>query len=749
MFSRTAKARGMALTLKWDFPESLDFTKGVGLRAVGLAGLFLAFLLSVVPARAALQFDVFAGFDETIREGNWFPVTFEVFNDGPSFNGVIELSTAQAGSGQMRRVAVELPTHTRKRIVLPVFAQTRFATWDAKLLDEKGNLRADKQNIRFSSTVAASAFLLASIPKSQAGRPEFPRTSANANDRAPKVVRLTSELLPDNPIAMEGMQALYLSSERAVELKGPQITALITWVYQGGHLLVGVEQAADLAGAPWLRRLSPIELTGSAQLKLNGAFNQWIRSSSSDPEPRIRRSGGRRNALGPEGDSAFSGPAPSADDGAFDLAEMVFATGKLAAGAESLLAVGSVPAVASMTRGRGSVTLLTFSPDREPFRSWSNRAWFWSRLAGLPNALFAPNAEHVFASLGSDGIFGAMLDSRQVRKLPVEWLLLLLVVYLVVIGPLDQYWLKKINKQMWTWVTFPAYVAFFSVLIYFIAAKLRAGDMEFNELHVVDAVPHGEKSDLRGRSFASLYSPVNAQYPVSATNHGFASVRGEFHGGWGGGADSSRLTLDQKGNGSMAELFVPVWTSQLFVHEWLLQGESAVTIHFAGTVNSKVATLRNHLNRDLAHVHVAYRGRLYTVGAVPAGQSVTTTLGAQSGQSLVDFVSQNGGVFPGVVQGRRQAFGRESARLDSNPQPVIAASFGRSLESGAGGQQFGGTGGFVFPEGFELTDDVARGDAVVFAWVPDYSPVEKIHRFEPKRSQRNTMFRMIISTGEP
>ena len=44
-----------------------------------------------------------------------------------------------------------------------------------------------------------------------------------------------------------------------------------------------------------------------------------------------------------------------------------------------------------------------------------------------------------------------MIDSRQVRKLPVHWLLLLLVVYLLVIGPVDQYSLKKIRRQMLTW----------------------------------------------------------------------------------------------------------------------------------------------------------------------------------------------------------------------------------------------------------------------------------------------------------
>src|SRR5439155_1389170 len=81
----------------------------------------------------------------------------------------------------------------------------------------------------------------------------------------------------------------------------------------------------------------------------------------------------------------------------------------------------------------------------------------------VPASWFGPVQMIAYGGQSVDGIFGAMIDSRQVRKLPVQWLLLLLVVYLLVIGPLDQYWLKRINKQMLTWVTFPAYVALFSL----------------------------------------------------------------------------------------------------------------------------------------------------------------------------------------------------------------------------------------------------------------------------------------------
>src|SRR4029453_2735564 len=106
-------------------------------------------------------------------------------------------------------------------------------------------------------------------------------------------------------------------------------------------------------------------------------------------------------------------------------------------------------------------------------------------------------------------------------------LLLLLVAYLLVIGPLDQYWLKKLGRQMLTWLTFPCYVVFFSLLIYFIGYKLRAGETEWNEVQIVDIYPRGEQADLRGRTYVWVYSSSNARYPV-AGDPIHSSIRSEF-----------------------------------------------------------------------------------------------------------------------------------------------------------------------------------------------------------------------------
>src|SRR5262249_4441409 len=157
--------------------------------------------------------------------------------------------------------------------------------------------------------------------------------------------------------------------------------------------------------------------------------------------------------------------------------------------------------------------VLAFSPELEPFRSWKNADYFWAKLLDVPPELLQnDNPTRSWPGYSIDGVIGGMIDSEQVRKLPVGWLLLLLVVYLAVIGPFDQFWLKKINRQMLTWLTFPAYVVFFSLLIYFIGYKLRAGETEWTELHFLDVTPHGETADLRGRSYGSIYSPVNKTY---------------------------------------------------------------------------------------------------------------------------------------------------------------------------------------------------------------------------------------------
>src|SRR3974390_291226 len=158
-------------------------------RSVFLSPLSLwlaSFLLgSVLAARAALQFDVFLGYDSIVPEASWFPVVCEIKNDGPSFNGTVELSPGNYNEGQTTRLAVELPTGTLKRIVIPVFSSIRGGSWDIRLLDERGKTRAEQLSIRARKQIARGTPLIGALSRTPGGAPVLRATLPQTEELQP------------------------------------------------------------------------------------------------------------------------------------------------------------------------------------------------------------------------------------------------------------------------------------------------------------------------------------------------------------------------------------------------------------------------------------------------------------------------------------------------------------------------------------------------------------------------------------
>ncbi|MBE7504170.1 MAG: hypothetical protein HS113_28560 [Verrucomicrobiales bacterium] len=715
-------------------------------------------------ARAELQFDVFVGYgsgggnDGLVREAGWFPVACEVFNDGPGFDAVFELSSRQVGGGQVRRWAIELPTNTRKRFSFPVFAGAgRYASWDARLLDRRGRVRAEHADLR-TQDLGWETFLLGGLARSFGGMPAFPAVKHNRTDQQPSVARLTVEQFPDNPLAFEGLDAVYLNSERALELKANQAQALVTWIEGGGHLIVAPEQLQDLSSTPWLEELVPVRFTGIVTNRSDGVVQAWLHAgpppTSAAEFPGVAP--GTVVIQGPQGFPVTTGPTTARArtptsrgtanpyavlpaDPAFENSALAFFAGQRRAG-EVRLELGGHPLVTTAPYGRGQVTVLAFSPEREPFRSWQHKAWFWARLVNLPGEWFGETARNLYGGWSLDAVFGAMIETRQVRKLPVQWLLALLVVYLVVIGPFDRWFLKRINRQMLTWVTFPGYVLCFSLLIYYLGYRLRAGETEWTELHLVDVLPRAEQTTWRGRTYAALYSSSNARYRL-ASDQPVAALRSEFLGPAGGRQESTRVEATLKPNGFQADVAVPVWTSLLYISDWAEPARSPVSVTVTPQGAQLAVTLQNHLSRNLTSLQLGFGDRVYSLGDLEAGQLRQLTLGPAQGQPLVDFVRSRTQSFFQVAQQRRQAFGNEqSGRLELSPETVAAASLISAVGNYQGMQR-----SFLYPAGTDLAPLLGRGQAVLFAWDPGQSPLQQpLARFNPPRQARNTMYRLTV-----
>jgi hypothetical protein len=702
--------------------------------------LSLLLLAAALPARAAIQFDPFPGYDGLVPQASWFPVVFEIKNDGPSFNGVVEITGGGLNQEQTRRLQVELPTGTLKRVVVPMFAGSRAmnTSWEARLLDERGRVRAEQTGLRPRKVLGPGTPLLGAIPRTPNGTPVIRPILSQDKDLQPFTARLLPTIFPDNPLTLEGMSSLYVNSEKASELGVNQVNALLGWLNAGGHLIVGVEQPSDVTSSPWLKSLVPCELRDSQTVPVHGALDAWVRSAA---WPANARALGqvREHQVQPNRTEARPGVDPDrpladlASDPAFDSASLQVAVGQVREG-RVVVSAGSIPLVVSAVRGRGEVTVLLFSPEREPARSWRNLPAFWARLAEVPGAWYVYSDFNSYGSWSSDGIFGGMLDSRQVHRLPIWWLLLLLVVYLVVIGPFDQYWLKRIGRPMLTWVTFPCYVVGFSLVIYVIGYKLRAGESEWNELHVVDVFENGTRAELRGRTYSSVYSPSNQRYKMESQQK-YATLRGEFASAFNGGQASEKASVLQVGDSFKAEIFVPVWTSQLFVSDWWQPAPMPVSVGIKRQDDKCLVRVQNHTERLLTHVQVVIDGRIQALGDVAANETKSFPVNPQKGRLLLEYVSPHAPNFQSAVQSRRQAFGT-STWIDDLPDATTAVSFMSQCHR----QDYYNN--FVLPPGLDLTPVTEHGGAVLLAWAEDYAPIKAMYQFSPRRSQRHTLWRV-------
>lgn len=732
----------------------------------------LALLFGLITARAELQFDVFVGYgmgsgDGAIAESSWFPVTIEVYNDGPSFTGKIELAGGQAG--QSSTVVVELPTGTRKRILVPLYASGRYVSIEARLRDGRGKVVAAHSQLRPRLATDRESPLIGSLARTLGGSVTIPDRPAKVNNQLQAgVARMSVELFPDNPIALEGLSVLYLHSSKATELKANQVTALLAWLHNGGHLILATEQPSDINATPWLRSILPCEISGIANRPDGGLLQAWLDTDTRKPapgqatsDPRTSRTAPRRvppsragtNGAAPanpptaavpvQEKSVAANPFSSLEhDAAFQQANMPVAVATLRDG-EVRIGSAANPLVIRCARGRGTMTVLLFSPELEPFRSWASKSWFWARIADVPIEFLAGWNHTRVSGNAVDGVFGAMIDSKQIRKLPIGWLFVLLLAYLAVIGPVDQYVLKKINKQMLTWITFPLYVVFFSVLIYYIGYRLRAGETEWNEFHVVDVMPRGERADLRGRSYGSVYSPQNAQYPV-ASELPFATLRGErdLY-----GTEVSKAVVEQHGNTFKARLSAPIWTSQLFLSDWWKQDAAPIKLTVKSDyINKYEVTVENLTGRTIPQALLIVGGRVHELGELPRNKTFTVTRGA--GQLLRNFVQNQTGNFQVAINQRRSQFGGGTAMPITNHfTAASAASFvsvAEPQETDTWQQNWYGA--VVSSREFDLAESAERGDILLLAWMPGHTLVPPINKFSPRRSSKDTLLRVIVQS---
>jgi hypothetical protein len=334
------------------------------------------------------------------------------------------------------------------------------------------------------------------------------------------------------------------------------------------------------------------------------------------------------------------------------------------------------PLIARMPYGLGSITFLAFPLDETPFTIWNGKVPFLKNL--LP--LLAPrvnqndqNDQRGVTDLSTD--LQRTLDNFDVRVIPFGYVALFIVLYIVVVGPLDFLVLKYIFKRLeWTWFTFPTVVLAVSVAAYFTAYAIKGNDLKINKVDIIDidqrtnldGKGNTKKAFACGQTFFTILSPRIQNYtigveanslfwgqaadkPISAdmvTWLGRADR--DMPGGMGrpGGSGQGffrkpyRYDADASG---LLDVPIPVWTTKSFHASWeALNIPPPIHAELSYPIRNDdvhlTGVLKNGLAVDLDDVWVFYFDKAYPIeGGLPRGAEIKIGLESAKGKGISEW----------------------------------------------------------------------------------------------------------------
>ncbi len=467
------------------------------IRLVGLIGLLLG--LAAGPGSVAaqtadgLRLTVKPGIGGYYRVGSWFPVQVTLENSGPSLKGRLSLA---GDSYAANYIAVDLPSQARQSYTLYTAssrinstAVLRFAEGDKVYAEQPLTLKYQQDPAFIIGVVGGDSTALSTLAGATFGYSNGPQNTQQGLQST--IIHPTLDELPANALALATLDVLVIADGDTAKLSAGQVAAVRGWLAAGGDLVIGGGRNAR-ANAAAFSDLLPLEVG----------------------EPRSI------DGLAPLGTYITATTAPPAD-------QVVVSSGPLKLGS-TLVAISpdqpqsSQPLIAQRDYGRGQLTYFAFDPTLSTLRGWDDYPRLWQLL--LANHRSGPDS----AAIAHSDQGGNFSFSSPQLDLPNPLLLtLLLLVYVVVIGPLNFIILGRMRRRELSWLTIPACVVAFGLLFFLLGYQTKGGSILINRASVTYGQVDG--NEARVSSIVSIFSPGRASYDLRLGS-GLASSSGNTFG---------------------------------------------------------------------------------------------------------------------------------------------------------------------------------------------------------------------------
>lgn len=412
---------------------------------------------------------VVAGFDGYFKVGHWFPIQVEVSNSGTSIEGELVYQAGDPAFGDVISYStpLSLPTQSNKIVTLYVNSGNK-SGHTVKILTDNG-AEVLSQTLSGITSLPLDALLYGVVSSDGGELAYLERITGSASTA--QVAFFSLDSLPETAVSFNNLDILIFNDVDTTQLTSAQLSALNSWIETGGQFVVtggnGWEKTVTA-----VNDLLPVTPTGSETFADLPAFNQQI-------------------------------GIPFRDQGPYLLTTSTIRTGELIYHEDGL------PILATQQLGQGRVYFLAIDPRTAPLLDWDGTELLWDTIV---NAI-EPQPFWQYPIQDTGSAIEAVSSLPDVR-LPAVWqLLVFLLAYILLMGPINYIVLKRRNQLDRAWVTIPVIVLLFSLGTYFVGANLRGQNAIVNQLSL--AVSSAQADEAQVQTLIGLYAPQRGEYDMS------------------------------------------------------------------------------------------------------------------------------------------------------------------------------------------------------------------------------------------
>jgi hypothetical protein len=622
-------------------------------RLATFAALLIGSLLLAVPAAAAPPIiKVSSPMLQMARPGAWVPVYVDVSSTEP-FQGTVRVKFAGGDDGDPAHRVFDVSRGGSRRVVVPKRVPAWAYNLEVEVRDRRGRMLKEETLEVRGGAMSPEALRVLVVGEDPLGWPTLQtvtsgpivghRDVAQADFRPVLVENLLPPDLPTHWFGWSSVDVLVWSRPDPAALTPEQQAAFSGWIAAGGTAFVALaDDHARWTGSP-LGDLAPVRPLG-----------MMMSSSARDV---LRTLAGNRGAL-PDTE-----PVPIVDLAPF-------------APTETLLTDDSgKPLVLRAAVGGGQLVLTSFDPAAGELSGRVDRELLWRNLFGLwapresvadpdlsfeeladargiedrgPGLVSPPwpavaectagpqigmNTADIAGLISPDltdwtepGQWWNQLRERLVHfegaaPLSLGFILVFGLLYLLFIGPLDYFVLRRVGRPMLTWITFPVLAIAFSVAAALIVRDQKGGESEVRCYELHDVV---EQAGIERRtSWCSLWAGRKSDLAIRpARGVGFVvpAVGSDYdddswYGGWADAINGDDLVSRHAPGVVGLDFEAAQWSASTFRGAW-----QAPTDEGADWYRSDAGlAVRSRLSMDLEAAVIADGGQWYAVGDLPAG----------------------------------------------------------------------------------------------------------------------------------